>query len=272
MKIGVVSTGGALLSQVEEMVQALISEHYAGQVELIFHPQCFLQQGHFAGSDEVRLRSFVEVANDPAYDVVWFGRGGYGSFWGAGGGILKIKDLARRKIYMGYSDAGVMLAALYKHKIGSVFHGPMPGDILREQGDKAVRRGLDFFLTRDRNLVEASVDNCPTVAFNMMTLSQMIDTSILPNLSGHIVMVEEVGEYMYRIDRVLGHITSSSALKNVAGLCLGRCNLVPENAPVFGQTEEEIARFWCAKNGLPFLGRADIGHDIDNKIVPFGCF
>jgi len=38
----------------------------------------------------------------------------------------------------------------------------------------------------------------------------------------------------------------------------------------FGQSAEEIARFWCGRHSIPYLGRADIGHDIDNTIVPFG--
>ena len=48
-------------------------------VELTFHPQCFRSAGHFAGTDAERAASFVEMANDPAFDVLWFGRGGYGS-------------------------------------------------------------------------------------------------------------------------------------------------------------------------------------------------
>jgi muramoyltetrapeptide carboxypeptidase LdcA involved in peptidoglycan recycling len=35
-------------------------------------------------------------------------------------------------------------------------------------------------------------------------------------------------------------------------------------------TEEEVARYWCRQSGIPWLGRADIGHDADNKVVPFG--
>ncbi len=34
--------------------------------------------------------------------------------------------------------------------------------------------------------------------------------------------------------------------------------------------EEAVARYWCARSGIPYLGRADIGHDVDNKVVPFG--
>jgi muramoyltetrapeptide carboxypeptidase len=45
---------------------------------------------------------------------------------------------------------------------------------------------------------------------------------------------------------------------------------VPENDVPFGETAEEIAQDWCNRAGIPYLGRADIGHDADNKIVPFG--
>jgi muramoyltetrapeptide carboxypeptidase len=56
----------------------------------------------------------------------------------------------------------------------------------------------------------------------------------------------------------------------VSGIMLGRCSAIPTNDPDFGMTEEAVARHWCARSRIPWLGRADIGHDIDNKIVPFG--
>jgi muramoyltetrapeptide carboxypeptidase len=56
----------------------------------------------------------------------------------------------------------------------------------------------------------------------------------------------------------------------VAGIRLGRCSAIPSNDPEFGRTEDEIARDWCARSGIPYLGRADIGHDAGNKVVPFG--
>ena len=49
------------------------------QVELHFHEQCFVEEGHFAGADEVRLAALIECANDPAFDAVWFAKGGYGA-------------------------------------------------------------------------------------------------------------------------------------------------------------------------------------------------
>jgi muramoyltetrapeptide carboxypeptidase len=53
---------------------------------------------------------------------------------------------------------------------------------------------------------------------------------------------------------------------------LGRCSDITPNDPDFGMNEEEITRYWCDRAGIPWLGRADIGHDSNNKIVPFGRF
>jgi muramoyltetrapeptide carboxypeptidase len=83
-------------------------------------------------------------------------------------------------------------------------------------------------------------------------------------------MLEEVSEHMYRIDRALHHITSFASIRRVGGLRLGRVSDIPPNDPDFGQHEEDVMRHWCEVSAIPYLGRADIGHDIDNKVVPFG--
>ena len=75
---------------------------------------------------------------------------------------------------------------------------------------------------------------------------------------------------MYRLDRSLFHITSNPAIRRVRGIMLGRCSQIPDNDPDFGMSEEEVARYWCDRSGIAYLGRADIGHDVGNKIVPFG--
>ncbi len=84
-------------------------------------------------------------------------------------------------------------------------------------------------------------------------------------------MLEEIAEYMYRVDRFLFHITSNPGIRQVAGLRLGRVSGVPENDPDFGFDEEIITRYWCEQAGIRYLGRADIGHDAANKVVPFGA-
>ena len=70
---------------------------------------------------------------------------------------------------------------------------------------------------------------------------------------------------------VLALIAGWEALQpRLAGLRLGSVTDVPENYVEFGQSEEDIARFWCDRMGVPYLGRALIGHYSANRVVPFG--
>jgi muramoyltetrapeptide carboxypeptidase len=78
MRIAVVAPACPLDHATADRVRTLAAERFA-EVELVFHPQCFLRDGHFAGDDAAREDAFVAVANDPAVDAVWFARGGYGS-------------------------------------------------------------------------------------------------------------------------------------------------------------------------------------------------
>jgi muramoyltetrapeptide carboxypeptidase len=239
--------------------------------ELVFHAQCFAEAGHFAGADHVRLEAFVDVANDPAFDAVWFVRGGYGACRIALEAVSSLRSAAGDKIYMGYSDAGNILGALYRAHIGRVCHGPMPADIRRAGGEAAISRALDWMLHASSQALEPHIQAGEKhAAFNLMTLAMMVGTPLMPGLKGHVLMVEEVSEYLYGYDRAFFHVSSHLQSAGLAGLRLGRVSDVPDNDRPFGEGAEEIARRWCAKTGIAFLGRADIGHDADNRIVPFG--
>jgi len=237
------------------------------ELELHFHPQCHAQDGHFAGNDAVRCDALVDCANDPTFDAVWFARGGYGAGRIAEDALKRFDDAASDKVWMGYSDAGYLLGGLYRHAIGKPVHGPMPVDIGREGGADAVHRALSYF-SGDTSGLEPSLDRHPVVAFNLMTLAMLCGTPLMPGLAGHVVMVEEVSEHLYAVDRLFFHLTAH--LGGIAGLRLGRVSNVPENDRPFGATAEEIARYWCERHAIAFLGAADIGHDAANTIVPFG--
>ena len=246
-------------------VTALAAEFPA--LDLQFHPQCFLEEGHFAGSDAARIEALVECAEDPAFDAVWFARGGYGAVRVAEDAIARMGRNAEAKTFLGYSDGGILLGGLYGKRIGRQVHAPMPTDIRRDGGEAAVRRTLAW-LAGDTSGLEPSIDHQPSVAFNLMTLAMLCGTSLMPGLAGHVVMVEEVCEYHYAVDRLFFHVTAH--LGGIAGLRLGRVSQVPENDAPFGHEAEDIARHWCARHAIPYLGRADIGHDTANRIVPFG--
>ncbi|WP_324743259.1 LD-carboxypeptidase [Tsuneonella sp. CC-YZS046] len=236
-------------------------------LELVFHDQCFACDGHFAGPDALRLSTLLECADDPSFDAVWLARGGYGAVRIAGEAVARMGEAARGKTFLGYSDGGTLLGALYRAGIGAPVHGPMPSDIRRERGEAAVRRALTY-LSGDNSGLEPGLDERPAAAFNLMTLAMLCGTDLMPDLSGHVVLVEEVSEYLYAVDRLFFHVTAH--LSGIAGLRLGRVSDVPENDRVFGAEPEGIARYWCGRAGIPYLGAADIGHDAANKIVPFG--
>jgi muramoyltetrapeptide carboxypeptidase len=259
-------------SDVAERVQTLAVSLYPDRTpEIVFHPQCFASHGHFAGDDETRAQAFLDIANDEGTDAVWFARGGYGCCRVVETVMRGLAEASRRKAYVGYSDAGMLLAALYRAGYQAVAHGPVAQDILRDGGDAAVARALGWMVDRAPTALEPTVRRAKkTAAFNMTVLSQLLGTPLQPDLGGHVLMLEEVGEAMYRIDRSLFHITSNAGIRRVSGIMLGRCNAITPNEPDFGMSEEEVAQYWCRKSGIPWLGRADIGHDIHNKIVPFG--
>ncbi|MBX7247884.1 MAG: LD-carboxypeptidase [Caulobacteraceae bacterium] len=273
-RIGIVGTSSPLDPRVVEATEAMASRLYPEATpSFVFAPQCFETAGHFAGPDGVRAQAFVDMANDPEIDAVWFGRGGYGS----GRLIETVMPLlgppAREKDYLGYSDAGAMLAALYGAGFTRVAHGPMPHDALGYGAPESAERGLRWLMEHDPAALEPSVDGVtPTAAFNIMMLSSLIGTPWQPDLAGHVVMLEEVSEYLYRIDRALFHITSNPALRRVKGFRLGRWSITPNPTADFAQSPESVLRHWCERAGVDYLGEADIGHDLGNRVVPFGLY
>ncbi len=241
------------------------------ELRIKFHPQCFLSHNHFAGPDAARADAFVEAANDPDVDLLWFARGGYGSCRIAEDVLGRLGGAAAEKIYFGFSDAGYLLGGLYASGIGRPVHGPMPGDLRRRNGKAAVERALAWFSNGAAGSLEPSLRSGEgAAAFNITVFSQLLGTPLQPDLAGHVLMLEDVSEQMYRTDRSMFHITSNPRVREVAGIRLGRCTEVPANDPDFGETEEEVFQHWCRHSGIPYLGRADIGHDADNKVVPFG--
>jgi muramoyltetrapeptide carboxypeptidase len=274
IRIGVVAPGVRIDQELAERVKAFATDAFLDQApQIVFHPQCFLSAGHFAGDDAARAEAFLDFANDPKLDAVWFARGGYGACRIAETIMRGYHESAKKKTYLGYSDGGAILGALYKLGFPNLAHGPMPIDLTRDGGTAAVRRALGYLVDREPESLELTVmGEGKHAAFNIMILSSILGTPLEPDLADHVLMLEDVKEYQYRIDRALFHITSSPNIRRVRGIKLGRLSDVLENDKPFGASEEEMVRYWCEKTGIPYLGRADIGHDVENKVVPFGVW
>ncbi len=270
VRIGICAPSTPLYEEeAQQLIDSISKSH--PQAELVFHDQCFAIEGHFAGKDDLRCSAFVSLANDPSLDAIWFARGGYGAARIADSILAQLGPAARNKTYMGYSDGGNLLGALYKAGIGMQAHGPMPVDMRRDGGMVAVERGLDWLVRQDASALEPHVEaGQKYAAFNLMTLAMMVGTPLLPDLKGHVLMIEEIAEYLYAFDRALFNVTTYLADKGLAGIRLGRVSDIPENNRPFGEEAEEIVQRLCNRYAIPYLGSADIGHDVDNKVVPFG--
>ena len=265
--VGIMAPARALEPKIAKQVLDLARRAAPG-IELRVHPQCFERHGHFAGPDSARAKAFLELANNPSIDAIWFARGGYGAGRLIDRVMGELGEAAQAKAYLGYSDTGALLGALYKAGIGRILHGPMPADILRTGGEAAVTRALAVLCGQ----VEPTPfpDDAPVAAFNLTVLTSLCGTRYMPDLTGHVLHLEDIGEYEYRIDRAFFTLASADWFPRLAGLRLGRFSDVPENDIDFAMTAHEIARFWAAKAGVPVLGESPIGHDADNQVVAFG--
>jgi muramoyltetrapeptide carboxypeptidase len=271
MKIAVVAPSCTLKREAADAVAAIVARR--GDCEIAIHPQCFLSSGHFAGSDEQRLSALREAMADPSVGAVWFARGGYGSNRIAEAAVTDLPAAAGGKLYMGYSDAGFLHAAFHKAGL-DVAWGPMPQDALRgnhgmHDGQAAIGRALDWIVRRDPSALEPRLRQ-PAMAFNLTVLSNLVGTPLEPDLSGVELLIEEVGEHLYRIDRAMFHLTASENVRKAARLRLGRVGDILPNDPDFGGDEQAIVADWCHRSGIEMGPPADIGHDSGNRVVPFG--
>lgn len=267
MKIAVVAPSCTLRSEAAESVTAIVAAR--GDAELVIHPQCFLSDGHFAGPDQARLAALREVMADESVDAVWFARGGYGSNRIAETAAKDLPPAARGKTYLGYSDAGFLLAAFDRAGL-EVAHGPMVQDIARDGGEAAIHRALNWLVRRDESSLEPGLRRGQrSLAFNLKVLTSLLGTAIEPDFTDAELLLEEVAEHEYRIDRMMFHLTGIPSVRRAGSIRMGRMSDIPDNDPAFGSDAESIVRDWCGRAGIPFAGRADIGHDAANRVVPF---
>ncbi|URW74683.1 LD-carboxypeptidase [Sphingomonas donggukensis] len=271
MKIAVVAPARSISVEGAARVAAFTALYYP-EVELVIDPQVYMEAGHFAGPDAIRAETFLRYANDPSVDAIWFGRGGYGSNRILAEVMPKLGPAARTKSYMGFSDMGFLLGALYARRIGHPVHGPMASNVSESSKGVGVGRALGWLVNKDRNALEPTLNGRPAAAFNLVILCALIGTPWMPDLTDHVLYIEEVGEAYYRIDRLLFQMANATQLKGIAGVRLGAVTDVPDgdNEKEFGESLETMMTRWCGDMGVPYLGRARIGHDTDNLVVPFG--
>jgi muramoyltetrapeptide carboxypeptidase len=231
--------------------------------------------GYLAGHDRDRLNDLNRALRDPKIDGIWCLRGGYG--------ILRILDavdydaLSRLpKVIIGYSDVTALHAAVQRRCSLVTFHGPtareMLTDFSRDSFQRAVIRRVDScgtaVLAREIN---AGTAEGRLVGGNLAVLSSLAGTPFAPDFTDSILVLEDIHEPVYRIDRMLQQLRLTGALSGCRGIAFGECVRCPEDAGGVGRPLDELLGELAHALGIPCVAGIPVGHIPDQWTIPLGA-
>jgi muramoyltetrapeptide carboxypeptidase len=244
----------------------------ASRYQVSHSASLFERHGYLAGRDSRRLEELQSAVDDPELDAIVAARGGYGATR-----LLDLLDLrglrTRPKLLVGFSDITALHAVWSRVGLGSI-HGPMVAAVGRG-GDAELARVIEAIegrhvreLTGLRALAPGHACG-PLAGGNLAVLCALIGTPFMPDLSGAVLLLEDVGERPYRVDRMLTSLRQSGALQHVAGILLGAFTKAEPGAD--GMTLDEVLVDRLASLGVPVLAGAPVGHIELNEPVPLGA-
>ena len=245
------------------------------------------RHGYFAGTDEQRLADFNAALGDSEVAAVWCIRGGYGTTR-----ILDQLDfdaLARRpKPVIGYSDITAVLNAVTRRTGLVTFHAPMARvsmppfsrwhfERVLGSAEPAGRLGRlpdppDVLLPRDNRIatLQGGVAEGPLAGGNLTLLQCLIGTPHFPDLDGAILFLEDVGEDLYRVDRMLAHLRMAGALERLAGIAVGRFTELKREMSDGALGFDEVLANYFLPLGIPVAYGFPFGHIDDQWTLPLG--
>jgi muramoyltetrapeptide carboxypeptidase len=236
------------------------------------------QAGYVAGDDHVRLDSLHEVLADPEVKAIIFSRGGYGTMR-----LLPDLDLtafrAHPKLLVGFSDITALHLYVAASARVATLHGPVVKSFRLHDDDPhqtldQLRNAL-FGLRADKPSVEGlgtvvpGVARGPVLGGNLSIVASALSSPFCPDLDGAILVLEDVGEEDYRLDRLFTTLRLSTKAARPAGIVLGDFTGC-EGAYV---DQDAIAGFvagLAAEFGCPVVDGFPCGHASRNIPVPFG--
>ena len=240
--------------------------------------------GCFAGTDEERARDLQEAIDDPEVKGILFARGGWGTsrlF-----GRLDLSPLARRpKVLVGYSDLTVLFADLWRRWRLVCGYGPVVAELGRPAAFHApsLRRALfrpaEPFSLRvaRRSILARGRGEGPLVGGCVTLLAHLCGSGRLPDTRGAVILLEDVGEEPYRIDRMLWQLREAGFFSRAAGVLVGSmsdpapADRKKDPAPVARSfTFREVLEDHLGPLGVPVLLDVPAGHVEGKWTLPLG--
>jgi len=284
-RVGLLAPAGPLLerddlTRGQELCRAL-------DWEPVLLPHAGGRHGYLAGSDAERVADLNAALRDPTLDAIWCLRGGYG--------VTRILDqvefeaLAQRpRAVIGFSDITALLLAAHRHTGLVTFHGPMARAPLTKfsrehqarvliQQERPGRLGRlpapsDVLVPRSPRIVALRGGKAegPLLGGNLTLIQCLIGTRHLPDFDGAILFLEDVGEELYRIDRMLAHLRMAGILDKVAGVVVGQFTETTRRGADGAMGFDEILATYLQPLGVPVGFGFPIGHVDDQWTLPIG--
>ncbi len=232
---------------------------------------------YFSGTDEERLNDFQLMLDDDEVKAVLCGRGGYGM-----GRIIDKIDFKKfkkqPKWIIGYSDITVLHSHLYSNYYISSLHSPMAG-AFNDEGYKN-----EFVLSLKNALEGKKIKYSCTphefnkkgeavgelVGGNLALLSHLVGTDSDLKTRGRILFIEDVGEQLYNIDRMMHQLKRSGKLAKLAGLIVGGFTDNQNTERPFGKTAYEIINELINEYDYPVCFDFPVSHSDRNYALKVG--
>ncbi len=270
-RVALIAPAGPLGDEAE--LECAIENTHALEWEPVLGLHVRERLDYLAGTDAHRVNDLNRALSDPSIDGIWCLRGGYG--------VLRILEMVdfealRRtpKAVIGFSDITALHASICA-KAGVVsYHGPTARGKLsafsKSSLHRAVTRGVDSAGAVEwSEVLVGGAARGRLAGGNLAVLMALAGTSFFPNLEGSILVLEDVNEPVYRIDRMLRHLLLTGALSGVAGLVFGAftergdADDSASLARVLRETAEAVR--------VPCLAGAPIGHIDEQWTLPIGA-
>lgn len=234
------------------------------------------RRGYFAGSDQQRAADLNAMFADPEVDAIIPFRGGWGS-----NRILEHIDFDvisdHPKPLIGFSDITSLLLAIFARTGLVTFHGPVGkstwNDFTYRHFQRAVMQSRPFTLetpgSQNIRTIQTGKATGPLLGGNLTVLTSMMGSDYLPDFTGAILFIEDVGEDVYRIDRMLTQLKLNGILDQISGLLFGKCtNCEPGNS--YSLSLDQVLDDHFRPLGIPACYGAMIGHIDEMFTLPVG--
>lgn len=261
-RVAVVAPSGPFDRPSFEKGLELISRRYSP----VFTERIFESHRYLAGSDEARGAELQAALDDDSVKAIFAARGGYGS-----ARLLPGLRLGTPKHLVGFSDFTSLHFAAQKQGWRSL-HAPVLTQ-LGKQSPAVIERlfalleGRSVAPLEGSRTITSGVAEGPLLGGNLSVFSRLIGTPWWNDLRGAVLLIEDVGEKPYRLDRMWTHLLLAELFEGVRGVVFGEFTGCDEKDYSSGEVLDELAR----KLGVPCAAGFLIGHGDVNEAVTLGA-